>query len=94
MTRFNVALVLATLASAMYLVGVQYESRRLFTELEKAHREARNLNTDFERLQVEKRSQATPARVERVAHDKLQMRQVNPGITLYLGKGESPEKQP
>jgi len=94
MTRVNLALMLATLASAMYLVGVQYESRRLFTELEKAHREARNLNTEFERLQVEKRSQATPARVERVAHDKLQMRQVSPGITLYLGKGESPEKQP
>ena len=94
MTRLNLALLLATLASAMYLVGIQYESRRLFTELEKAHREARNLNTEFERLQVEKRSQATPARVERVAHDKLQMRQVSPGITLYLGKGESPEKQP
>jgi cell division protein FtsL len=94
MTRLNIALMLASLASAMYLVGVQYESRRLFTELEKAHREARNLNTEFERLQVEKRSQATPARVERVAHDKLQMRQVSPGITLYLGKGDSPEKQP
>jgi len=94
MTRLNIALVLATLTSAMYLVNVQYESRRLFTELEKAHREARTLSTEFERLQVEKRSQATPARVERVAHDKLQMRQVSPGVTMYLGKGESPEKQP
>ncbi len=94
MTRLNIALMLASLASAMYLVGVQYESRRLFTELEKAHREARNLNTEFERLQVDKRSQATPARVERVAREKLQMRQVSPGITLYLGKGDSPEKQP
>ena len=94
MTRLNIALMLASLASAMYLVGVQYESRRLFTELEKAHREARNLNTEFERLQVDKRSQATPARVERVAREKLQMRQVSPDITLYLGKGDSPEKQP
>jgi cell division protein FtsL len=94
MTRVTVLLVLATLGSAMYLVGVQYESRRLFTELEKAHREARRLETELERLQVEKRSQATPARVERVAREKLQMREVTPGITMYFGKGDAPEAQP
>jgi cell division protein FtsL len=69
-TRLNLLLIVATLASAMYLVGVQYESRRLFTELERAQREARRLHTEFERLEVEKRSQATPARVERVAREK------------------------
>jgi cell division protein FtsL len=94
MTRITIVLVLATLGSAMYLVGVQYESRRLFTELEKAHREARRLGTELERLQVEKRSQATPARVERVAREKLQMRQVTPGITMYLGRADAPEAQP
>jgi cell division protein FtsL len=94
MTRINVLLALATLGSAMYLVGVQYESRRVFTELEKAHREARRLSTELERLQVEKRSQATPARVERVARERMQMHQVTPGITMYLGKGEAPETQP
>jgi len=94
MTRLTILLVLAALASAVYLVGVQYQSRRLFTELEKAHREARRLDTELERLQVEKRSQATPARVERVAREKLQMRQITPGITMYIGKGDAPEAQP
>ncbi len=94
MTRVNVLLVLAILASAMYLVGVQYESRRLFTELERTQREARRLNTEYERLQVEKRSQATPARVERLAREKLQMRQVSPGITMYLGSGDAAQQQP
>jgi len=94
MTRLTILLVLAALASAVYLVGVQYQSRRLFTELEKAHREARRLGTELERLQVEKRSQATPARVERVAREKLQMRQITPGITMYIGKGDAPEAQP
>ncbi len=84
MTRMSVAFLLAILASAMYLVAVQYESRRVFTELDKARSEARYLKTDFDRLQVEKRSQATPARVERLAREKLQMRQVSPGITNYL----------
>jgi len=94
MIRVNILLALATVASAMYLVGVQYESRRLFTELEKAHREARRLGTELERLQVEKRSQATPARVERVAHEKLQMRQVTPGITLYMNLGDAMPAKP
>ena len=55
------------LASALYLVRVQYESRRLFAELDRANAEARKLETDNERLQVEKRAQATPLRVEKLA---------------------------
>jgi len=94
MTRISLLLILATLASAMYLVSVQYESRRLFTELERAQREGRRLKTEFERLEVDKRSQATPARVERVAREKLQMRQVTPGITVYMGQPQNPEQHP
>ncbi len=84
MIRLNVVLMLAVLASALYLVGVQYDSRRLFTELDRANTEARRLTVERERLQVEKRAQATPARVERLAREKLQMRQATPGITTYV----------
>ena len=54
MTRLNLVLLLAVLASAMYLVQVQYESRRLYTEIERAQAEARKLEVEHERLQVEK----------------------------------------
>ena len=84
MIRLNLVLLLAVLASAMYLVGVQYDSRRLFFELDKAHSEATRLETERERLQVEKRAQATPARVERLAREKLQMRLASPGVTTYV----------
>lgn len=84
MIRLNLVLLLAVIASALYLVGVQYDSRRLFTELDKARSEARRLEAEYERLQVEKRAQATPARVERLAKDKLLMRQATPGITTYV----------
>nr|WP_315495495.1 cell division protein FtsL [uncultured Rhodoferax sp.] len=84
MIRLNLVLLLAVVASALYLVGMQYESRRVFVELERARAEARRLETEFERLQVEKRGQATPARVERLAKDQLQMRQATPGITTYV----------
>ncbi|MEY3446519.1 MAG: hypothetical protein RIR45_1274 [Pseudomonadota bacterium] len=84
MMRLNLVLLVAVLASAVYLVGVQYDSRHLFTELDKARGEGKRLETEFERLQVQKRSQATPARVERLAREKLQMRQVTPGVTAYV----------
>lgn len=84
MIRLNLVLLLAVLASALYLVSVQYESRRLFTELDKARAEARRLETDYGRLQVEKRAQATSARVAQLAKDQLKMRQVTPAVTTYV----------
>ena len=84
MIRLNLVLMLAIVASAVYLVGVQYDSRRLYTELDKARSESRRLETEFERLEVQKRAQATPSRVERLAREKLQMHQTTPAITTYV----------
>jgi len=84
MARLNFVLLLAVLASALYLVRTQYESRRLYVELERATAEARKIEMDNERLQVEKRAQATPLKVEKVAKERLQMRTVTPAITQYV----------
>lgn len=84
MMRLNLVLLLAVLASALYLVRTQYESRRLYVELEKAIAQNRKLEAENERLQVEKRAQATPLRVEKLAKDNLQMRSVTPAITQYV----------
>ena len=89
MTRLNLVLLLAVLASSLYLVQVQYESRRLYTEIERAQGEARRLEVEHERLQVEKRAQATPLRVERLAKEQLQMRPASPAITQYVSLKES-----
>ena len=89
MTRFNLVLLLAVLASALYLVRTQYESRRLYVELEKATTKNRTLEAENERLQVEKRAQATPLRVEKLAKDKLQMRNVTPAITQYVSQKDA-----
>lgn len=84
MTRLNIVLLLAVLASALYLVRTQYESRRLFVEVEKAQNLARKLDIDHERLEVEKRGQATPLRVEKLAKNQLQMRSATPAVTQYV----------
>ena len=94
MTRLNLVLLLAVLASALYLVGVQYESRRLFSALDRANSEAQKLESDNERLQVEKRAQATPLRVEKLAKEQLQMRTATPAITHYVNyAAAAPEPQ-
>jgi cell division protein FtsL len=82
--RLNLVLLVAVIASAMYLVNVQYQSRRLFVEVEKAQGLARKLEIDRERLEVDKRSQATPLRVEKIAQQQLQMRTATPAVTQYV----------
>ena len=84
MTRLNVVLLLAVVCSAMYLVHTQYESRRLFVEVDKALAESRRLELENDRLEVEKRAQSTPSRVEKLAREQLQMRGANPAITQYV----------
>ena len=84
MIRLNLTLLVAVMASALYLVQVQYESRRLTAEIERAQNEARRLDVEHERLKVQKREQATPARVERLAKDQLHMKPATPAITQYV----------
>ena len=90
MTRLNLVLLLALLASSLYLVSVQYESRRLFSDLDKERSQARQIETDKERLQAEKRAQATPSRVERLAREQLQMRPATPAVTHYVSYSGDP----
>ncbi|BEP63504.1 hypothetical protein GmRootV213_40580 [Variovorax sp. V213] len=84
MARLNLLLMLAVIASALYLVHTQYLSRQLYTELDRTQQEARRLELDRDRLQVEKRAQATPLRVEKLAKEQLQMRTTTPAITQYV----------
>jgi len=84
MMRMNLVLLVGVVLSALYLVNVQYESRHLFSELDRARSLAHKLEVENERLQVEKRAQATSARIESLAKSRLQMRPANPAITAYV----------
>lgn len=89
MIRLNLVLLVAVLASAFYLVHTQYESRRLYTAVDRAQAQTRKLSSEHEQLQVLKRAEATPARVQQLASRQLQMRPVNPAITQYVTVFES-----
>ena len=84
MSRINLLLLLAVLASGMVLVRSAYEARRLFTEVDRAQAEARRLESDSQRLQADRHAQATNLRVEQVARERLQMRAITPAVSQSL----------
>ena len=45
--------------------------------------ESRRLEVENDRLDVERRAQSTPLRVEKLAREQLHMRTITPGITQY-----------
>ncbi len=95
MTRLSIFLLIATVASALFLVHSHYESRRLFMALETARKEAKRYEVEHDRLQVEQRAQATPLRVEQIARQQLQMRTASPAITQYVTlSGVTPSSVP
>jgi cell division protein FtsL len=83
MTRVSALLLVAVMLSALYLVRTQYESRRLYTELDRAKAQAQRLETEYDRLDVERGAQATPLRVEKLAREQLHMHTISPAITQY-----------
>lgn len=89
MTRLNLLLTLALLASALYLVRTAYESRRLFAELDRSRNEAARLDTEYKRLEAERQAAATHLRVERTAREKLAMRTATPAVTVYVNEPAS-----
>jgi cell division protein FtsL len=84
MTRLNFALLVLLVVSGLYLVRVSYDARRVFTELDRARSAERKLNTEFDRLELERRGAAATLRVEKLAKDRLGMRAATPNVTEYV----------
>lgn len=84
MTRVNLLLLLALVASSLYLVNRAYESRRLFTAIDRAQAEHRRLEHEHERLLAERQTEARPLRVERLAREKLSMQSASPSVTQFV----------
>ena len=84
MLRLNLVLLAVLIASGLYVVRTSYEARRLFSALESERQRERQLQVEYEQLEVAKRAQATPSRVEKIAREKLRMANASPAVTHYL----------
>ena len=67
-------LLVAVLVSAISVVYVKHQSRRLFAESQELLREADRLNVEWNMLQLEQAAWSAHGRVEQLARDRLQMR--------------------
>lgn len=78
MIRINLVLLAILVACALALVTSQHRARKLFIELEKQQQIARQIDIEWGQLQLEQRTWATHARIERIASGTLQMRVMPP----------------
>jgi cell division protein FtsL len=83
MTRLNLLLLAAVIASALLLVRNAYEARRLFSASHRADVEGGRLQGEHKRLEAERELQATNQRVDRSARERLKMVTATPAITMY-----------
>ena len=87
MARLNLLLSLVLLGCALSLVSSNHHARKLFTELEAGQKRMRDLDVEFGQLQLEQSTVAAHVRVEKLARDKLGMRQPAPGQIISVDVG-------
>lgn len=86
MGRISLIVAALLMLSAISLVPSRYQSRQLFIELGRSQAEARDLDTNWRRLQLERAELARNARIDRAARDDLQMIPIVPDRTLYMNQ--------
>lgn len=84
MTRVSLLLLGVVIACALGVITAQHFSRKSFIALEAAQAEAKRLDEDFARLQIEQGTWSTHKRVEAVASRSLDMRLPQPATTRIL----------
>jgi len=70
-------LTLCILVSAFTLIIVSHEQRQLFAELEKLQQQRDELDVEWRRLRLEQRVMADYSRLEKLAHKKLGMQNLD-----------------
>ncbi len=67
-------LYLAVAASALAVVRMRHQSRQVQAGLQEAHQYSQDLAAEARQLELEHATLAAPARIERLAREKLRMR--------------------
>lgn len=84
MVRLSLFLALVLMVSALSLVTARFQSRQLYMQLDRQDDVARQLDTDWRRLQLERAELARHARIDHVARHELDMISGSPERTLYI----------
>ena len=74
MAKLNLLLLAVLVACALGLVTSQHKARKLFSDLEREHNRARELDIEHGQLQLEASTWGLPQRVQKIATSALGMR--------------------
>jgi cell division protein FtsL len=73
MFRLTVPLAILLAICALAVVTARHQARKLFVELQAMEQQARELDIEWGRLQLEQSTWAMHARIEQIARSQLQM---------------------
>jgi cell division protein FtsL len=82
--RLNLVLVAALVACALSLISSQQQARRLFIDLDRAQSQAKQLEIEWNQLQIEQSTWGKHALIDQVARRDLRMVPVTPARTQYV----------
>ena len=82
MLRLNLFLLLGLVVCALGTVTSQHKARKLFQAMESEQERARQLDIEFDQLQLELSTWATSPRIDKIARENLKMRPAGstPGV--------------
>lgn len=84
MARICLLLAFLLMGSALSLVTARFQSRQLFVSLDRMEDRARDLDTDWRRLQLERAENARQARIDQLARQELKLIARTPDRVLYI----------
>ena len=87
--KVNLALFAALVVCALALVTSQHVARKTFVALEQANTRSKQLDVEWDQLQVEQTKLAKPSLIDAVAKRELKMQTVEPSRTLYIALPEA-----
>lgn len=88
MARLCILFAVLLMISAISLVTARYQSRQLFIMSDRLSDQARELETDWRRLQLERAELVRHARIDEVARNDLKMTTSSLNRNIYI-KGEA-----
>lgn len=85
----SVLLMISILMSALILIYFKYEQRVLFARMQKLQAQEDHYYIEKGKLLLEQSTWATPARLEKIAHEKLQMKLLKPKDYVLIHRDKS-----
>jgi len=77
-------LLLLVVVCGLSVVTSQFQARKLFVELQRDKDQAQQMDVEWGQLQLEQSTWATPARVKKIAVNKLQMQLPKSGQIKFI----------